>query len=308
VLSAVSGPVFVDPLVALLPDHAPDALHVDALVVVQLIVVESPDVMGFGVATIVTTGARGVVTVTRVEVCVFVPPAPKQVSLNVLFEVSGPVSKDPLVGRLPDHASDASHVVACVLVQLNMLESPENTSDGEASREIVGATDGWVTTTVTFASALAFSAFAQVSVKVLSDVKLAVVNVPFVARPPIQAPEATHWSASDDDHVRVVGLPETTEGGLARMLTLGDGNGGRAVTITVVEAWIFPLSSPEQVSVKVLLFDKAAVGSDPLTGFAPDQAFDATHWVAFVEAQLIVEVAPEKIVPGDAAIVNVGGW
>ena len=67
-LSAVSGPLFTDPLVLLLPDHAPDAEQLDALVAVQLIVVESPEVMAFGEALIATVGVSGVVTVTTVDV------------------------------------------------------------------------------------------------------------------------------------------------------------------------------------------------------------------------------------------------
>jgi len=77
----LSAPVDDEPLVDLLPDHPPDAVHEVALVDDQLMVELAPLTRVLGLAVTVTVGA-GVAGVTEtVTVCVALPPAPLQVSV-----------------------------------------------------------------------------------------------------------------------------------------------------------------------------------------------------------------------------------
>ncbi len=78
---ALRAPVDDEPLVASLPDHAPEAVHEVALVADQLRVELPPLTTVLGLAVTVTVGA-GVAGVTEtVAVCVALPPAPLQVSV-----------------------------------------------------------------------------------------------------------------------------------------------------------------------------------------------------------------------------------
>ncbi len=67
------------PLVALVPDQAPDAVQLVALVDDQLSVALAPLVMALGPTLKVSTGAAGL-TVTVAD-CAALPPAPVQVSV-----------------------------------------------------------------------------------------------------------------------------------------------------------------------------------------------------------------------------------
>jgi hypothetical protein len=78
VLLAVSAPVDCEPLTALLPDQAPEAVQEVALAADQVNVELLPVVTVLGFAAMVTVGA-GAVTET-VEDCVALPPLPVQVS------------------------------------------------------------------------------------------------------------------------------------------------------------------------------------------------------------------------------------
>jgi hypothetical protein len=75
---ALSAPVDWEPLVALVPDQAPDAVHEAALVAVQLKVELPPLATVLGFARKLTTGAD-VLTVTVVD-CDALPPLPVQVN------------------------------------------------------------------------------------------------------------------------------------------------------------------------------------------------------------------------------------
>ena len=76
----LSAPVDCEPLVALLPDQAPEAVQAVALVVDQLSVEALPLVIELGLAARVTVGA-GVGWVTdTVAAWVALPPPPVQVS------------------------------------------------------------------------------------------------------------------------------------------------------------------------------------------------------------------------------------
>jgi hypothetical protein len=75
---AVSAPVDCEPLAAMLPDQAPEAVHEVALVADQVNVELLPLVTVLGLAAKVTVGA-GEVTETVAD-CVALPPVPVQVS------------------------------------------------------------------------------------------------------------------------------------------------------------------------------------------------------------------------------------
>ena len=75
---ALSAPVDWEPLVALVPDQAPDAAQEVALVADQLKVALPPLAIVLGLAVKLTVGA-GAVTETVAD-CVALPPAPVQVS------------------------------------------------------------------------------------------------------------------------------------------------------------------------------------------------------------------------------------
>ena len=75
----MSAPVDWEPLVASLPDHAPEALQEVALVDDHARFEALPLVTVLGVALRLTVGA-GVVTVMVVD-CAALPPAPVQVSV-----------------------------------------------------------------------------------------------------------------------------------------------------------------------------------------------------------------------------------
>lgn len=76
---AVSAPVDCEPLTALLPDQAPDAVQAVAFAALQVKVALAPLAMVLGEAVRVTVGAAPF-TVT-VAACVALPPAPVQVRL-----------------------------------------------------------------------------------------------------------------------------------------------------------------------------------------------------------------------------------
>jgi hypothetical protein len=77
----LSAPVDDEPLMASVPDQAPEAVHEVALVADQLNIELAPLTTVLGLAVTVTVGA-GVAGVTEtVAVCVALPPAPLQVSV-----------------------------------------------------------------------------------------------------------------------------------------------------------------------------------------------------------------------------------
>lgn len=75
-------------------------------------------------------------TVTDFEV---EPPAPLQVSVNVLATVSGAVDWVPEVGFAPDHEPEATQLAASVEVQVRVVVAPELTAVGSAVSVTVGA-------------------------------------------------------------------------------------------------------------------------------------------------------------------------
>src|SRR5580658_7330154 len=96
---AFRAPVDWEPLMALPPDQAPDALHEVALVDDQVRDAALPLVMELGLAVKVTVGAA--VFTEMIADCWAVPPAPVQDRIKVALAVSAPVDCEPLVGLEP---------------------------------------------------------------------------------------------------------------------------------------------------------------------------------------------------------------
>ncbi len=144
VLVVVKGPTASLSAVALLPDHAPDAVHEVALAEFQIKVVESPAVTDEGLAVSDTVGGGGggcpfTVTVTDRVVLL---PAPLQDRLNVLVIVSGPTVWLSDRALAPDQAPAASQDVAFVTDQVRLEDPLMATEDGLAVKDMTGAGAG----------------------------------------------------------------------------------------------------------------------------------------------------------------------
>jgi len=124
------------PDVPLLPDQAPDAEQLVALVDDQVNVVEPPDCTEVGFALSVTLGAGAMETV---RLPLLVPPGPVQVKVKVLVLLMGPTDCDPLAPLLPDQAPDAVQLSALVADQFKVVLLPAATVDGFADSVIAGA-------------------------------------------------------------------------------------------------------------------------------------------------------------------------
>jgi len=144
-------PVLCVPLVGWLPVHAPEAVHVVALVEDQLKVVLPPLVTLEGLALKFTVGAGGAVTDTVTD-CVADPPAPVQVAVYFVAALSAAVDCVPAGAIVPLQPSDATQEVALVEDHVNVDVPPLATVVGLAVRVTVGA--GAVTVTVVDCAAL----------------------------------------------------------------------------------------------------------------------------------------------------------
>ncbi len=114
----MSAPVDCEPLTALLPDQAPEAVQEVALVDDQLSVELVPLVIALGPTLRLTVGA-GDVTVTVAD-CAAPPPGPVQVNVYAALAVSTPVDCEPLSASLPDQAPEAEQDVAFVADQVSV--------------------------------------------------------------------------------------------------------------------------------------------------------------------------------------------
>jgi hypothetical protein len=210
----VSAPVDCVPDVALVPDHAPLAVHEVALVLDHVSVEDPPEATVAGDAASVTVGAPAI---DIVVVCSVLPPVPVQVSVYVAFAASAPVDCVPDVPFVPDHAPLAVQDVAFVLDQVSVDDPPDATLDGDPLSETVGA--GAI---VTVASLLAEPPVpVHVSVNVPSVVRVPVDCVPEVALLPDQAPDAEHALAFVLDHVSVADPPDAMLDGATLSETVG---------------------------------------------------------------------------------------
>ncbi len=139
VLLALRAPVEADPDVALVPDHAPVAVQLLALVDDQVRVLDPPLATLAGLAPRVTVGVADPVTATvTVFVAVRCRPVPVQLREKLLVLVSGPVVYDPEAPFAPDHAPLALHAYAHVDPQVIVLWEPDVTLDGLAPSVTVG--------------------------------------------------------------------------------------------------------------------------------------------------------------------------
>jgi hypothetical protein len=136
--------VAFEPLVAIDPLHAPEAVHSVALVEDQVNVELPPLDTLVGLALIETLGDAAE-TVTVMD-CDADPPAPVQVSVNFVVAVRADVAFEPLIGWDPLHPPDALQEVVLVDDHVNNDVAPLLTVLGLA--EIVTAGAGLVTETV----------------------------------------------------------------------------------------------------------------------------------------------------------------
>ena len=75
--------------------------------------------------------------ILTVVLCDALPPTPEQESENVAASVSDSVSSEPDVAFVPVQPSEATQSVACLLDQVSVVISPEDTTSGAAERETV---------------------------------------------------------------------------------------------------------------------------------------------------------------------------
>jgi hypothetical protein len=150
VVVALSAPVDCEPLLAKVPDQPPEAVHAVALLEDQVNVELPPLATLLGLALIVTDGA-GAETVTVAD-WLALPPAPVQVSVNLVFVVRAAVLWEPLVVLLPVQPPEAVQDVALVEDQVRVEVAPLATVLGLAVRVTAGA--GVVTDTVADCDAL----------------------------------------------------------------------------------------------------------------------------------------------------------
>jgi hypothetical protein len=137
VLGCVRGPeVWEDDVCAVMPDQAPDAIHLVALVLVQVSIVLSPARTLVGFAASETAGGYKMTTTAE---AVVLPPGPEHVIVNTLCCANDPVDWLPEVcSVVPDQAPDAVQLVAFVLVQVKVLDPPKGTDPGFAVSARVG--------------------------------------------------------------------------------------------------------------------------------------------------------------------------
>lgn len=229
-----------EPLVALMPDHAPEAVQDEELVADQLRVALPPLAIVLGLAVRVTVGAVTGLTVTLVD-CVALPPAPVHESVKVASAVRAPVDCEPAVALAPDQLPEAVHEVALAADHVRVELLPLATVLGLALKLIVGAAALMDTVVVCVAlppAPLQLKVYVEVLVSAPVDCE------PLVALAPDQAPEAAQEVALEVDQTRFALLPLTTELGLALKLTVG----AAALMDTVVVCAALP-PAPAQVRV-----------------------------------------------------------
>jgi hypothetical protein len=141
---AVRAPVDCEPLAALVPAQAPEAVQEVALVADQLNVELPPLATVLGLAAKLIVGA-GEVTETVAD-WLALPPVPVQVRPKVELAVRAPVDCEPLAALAPDQAPEAAQEVALVADQVSVELPPLDTVLGAALKLTAGA--GAVTETV----------------------------------------------------------------------------------------------------------------------------------------------------------------
>ena len=235
VLVLVRAPVDWEPLVALAPDHAPEAVQLVASVEDQVSVEAPPLVTEVGLAvsdTVGTGGGGGAPVTVTVADALALPPAPVQLRMKLLLAVSAPVDWLPGVALVPDQPPEAVQEVALVEDQVSVEAPPLVTEVGLAVSDTVGTGGGGggaVTMTVADVPALP-PAPVQVRVKLPFAVSAPVDWLPEVALVPDQPPEAVQLVALVEDQVSVELAPLAIICGLALSITVG-APGAATVTI-----------------------------------------------------------------------------
>jgi hypothetical protein len=128
-----------EPLRAVAPDQAPEAVQAVALVADQVNVALLPLVIALGPTLRLTVGV-GEFTETVADWAA-VPPGPEQVRVKVASAVRTSVDCEPLVGLLPDQAPEAEHAVALWAFHLSVEFVPLATVLGVALMLTTGAVD-----------------------------------------------------------------------------------------------------------------------------------------------------------------------
>jgi hypothetical protein len=128
-----------DPLTALVPDHAPEAVHAVALVEDQVSVELPPEASELGLALILTVGAAdGVPATVTVADWVAEPLGPLQVKPNWVVFVSGPIDLIPPVETLPCQPPEAVQEVELEVFQNRVAVPPLLMVAGAALNVIFG--------------------------------------------------------------------------------------------------------------------------------------------------------------------------
>ena len=143
-----------------------------------------------------------------------VPPAPVQLITYVVVVESGPTFPDPLTAFAPVQLASpvlAAQPVALAEVQVKLLEPPDATVVGFATKVTVGAgvPDGGVVDTSTETALVLIPPLLLLQVSVYDPrMDSGPINcVPLVALVPAQAPPAVQLSALVTDHRSVVVKP-----------------------------------------------------------------------------------------------------
>jgi len=236
------------------------------------------------------------VTVTA-AFAVALPPAPVQVSVNVVFAVSAALVAVPLVDCAPDQPPDAVHELALLLVHESCVFAPLATVVGVA----VKLTAGGATTVTVFESLPVPPTPVHVSVNVVVAVRAALVAEPTGVFVPDQPPDAVHDVAELVVHESAVVPPLATVAGFTARLTVG----GPTAATDFVSLAVPP--EPVQLNVNVAFAESALLVSLPLVAFPPAQPPDALHEVALVLVQLSCVVPPSPTVLGFTCSDTVGG-
>ena len=299
VVSVFSAEVASLPLVAFVPLQPPEAVQLDALLVVHVKVDDPPLTTEVGLAVRVMEGALDA-TVT-VAVWLALPPAPAHVSVKLVVAASAPVDWLPLAAFVPLQPPDAVQLDALLELQLSVDAEPLATVDGLPDRVTDGAAGGTVTETETVWLTLP-PAPEQVSVKSVAALSALLDSVPLVARSPLQPPDAEQFEAPVELQVSDVGLPTTMTDGLAARVRVG---AGVDPTLTVA-LWLAVPPAPVQVSVKLVVVATGSVVWLPFNALEPVQPPDAVQLVASDEFQLRIAVWPLATVAGDAVSEIVG--
>ena len=192
-----------------------------------------------GLAVMEIVGAEGAALTLTITDCMAVPPAPTQLSVNVLLAVSEPVEAVPEIALLPAHAPLAVQLVALVDDQVSVLALPVTTVVGFAASVTVGNV-----TTVAIADCAAVPPGPmQLRVNVRLEVSGPVDAVPESALLPLHPSLAVQLVAFVDDHVSVLALPAATVVGFTLTVTAG-----AAITETMVDCVALP-PGPVQLNV-----------------------------------------------------------